>query len=510
MLQRQTAGRRCACSGAGIMNRSSVLWSAARNWGPRFGTILTFFILARILDKSEIGLFAAAYALVSLTEIFADNGFGDTVVKVRDISPGLATSLLLLNIAFAGILYAGLTGFSDQIGALFGQADFGPVLQLVGLTLVINSFGYVPQALLRKQFEFKRLAFRSFAATLLGAVTGVAMAFAGFGVYSMIMQLLVTSLINALFLWYPVVLRPAKPQFSGMKPLLGFASKVFGTRALGYAALRLIELIIPVLFGPATLAQYIMGSRVPSVLAQMLTAVMVDVNLPYLSKFGDDHAGMREAFYGALRSLCILSVPAFVGVGALAPEISQIAFGANGVGTAYVMLLIALLGAIQSIGYTNDVLVNASGNPQVSLTIQCATVAAIGLLFLAVREMSFEWLMSIYALCHCVMIIGGVIYSSRATGVSLRRFFTTCGTFVAAAIAALAATTITRDLAGEFLPNLLLRTAVLSLVFGATYLLTLAILDFKALKATIGIVTSVAKGARRKKEPVDGPASPTP
>jgi O-antigen/teichoic acid export membrane protein len=464
------------------MNRSSVIWSAVRNWGPRFGTIITFFVLARILDKTEIGMFAAAYALVSLTELFADNGFGDAIVRTQNVTHGIATSILILNFALALAIYALLTVFSTEIGNLLGVTGIESVLQLVGLSLVLNSFGYVPQALLRKEFQFKRLAFRSLASTVVGALTGLAMAFLGFGVYSMVGQLLATTVINVVFLWYPVVLRPAAPQFAGIGHILHYAFGIFGSRVLNYASLRMIEIVIPIFFGPAALALYIMGSRVPAVIAQMLTAVMVDVNLPHLSRLVDNPPQMKEAFYSSLRSLSMISAPAFISIAALSPEIARICFGSNGIDSELIMFPAAILGAAQSIGYSNEVMLNAWGLPRIVLRMQVCAAVLIAIILTVLQHSTVFTLVTVYVCCHIVVISIGIVYGSRKTHVSLKTMFGKCGAFFLASFASLAVVYLVRAYAMPASPALL-RAIILAPLFVIVYVAGIGVLDRDALRS---------------------------
>ncbi|KAA0681727.1 hypothetical protein DTW90_36995 [Neorhizobium sp. P12A] len=463
------------------MNKSSVLWSAVRNWGPRLGTILTFFVLARILDKSEIGVFAAATALIALTELFADNGFGDAVVRNREISNGIATTILLLNFGLAAAVYLLIVLFSSQIGAFLGIVGIGPILQLVGLSLVVNSFGYVPQALLRKSLQFKRLAFRSLSSTIAGAVVGIVMALTGFGVYSMVGQLLITAIINVIFLWYPRVLTVAYPELTGLNEIVPFALRIFGSRALTYLALRSIELVIPFLFGPAALALYILGSRVPAVLAQMLTAVMIDVNLPYFSRFADQPKELRRIYYQSLRSFSALSLPAFLAIAALAPQISAVAFGHNGTGVPNILAMMAILGAIQSLGYSNDVFLTAYGLPEVSLRIQVTAMSATLVCFLvfatAFNNVSVDYLVYTYVSCHCVVILSGLIYSTRKAGTSIHSLAAAFGPHLLSGCGAFAVVRITHQLFDmDGVPPLIIGS-ILGAIFAVTHIAILIIVD---------------------------------
>ncbi|MGE4409800.1 MAG: oligosaccharide flippase family protein [Sphingobium sp.] len=470
------------------MNRSSVIWSVVRNWGQRLGSVITFFILVRLLTQEEIAIFAAAAAVMALLDLFTDNGLGDAMVQAKDTPAPLSTALFLINVAIACILYAGVLLFADPIAALLGVDQATNVLMVAASVLLLNSLSFAPQAMMRKQFQFKRLAMRSLAATLLSAATGIIMAFAGLGVWAMVGQLLVFSAVSAAMAWYPPVLRLARPDFRGVRPLISFGSKIFASRVLYYSSTRIISILLSIFFGPIALALYYMAVRLPAVLGQLLVTVVTDLGLPQFSKLADDQEALANAFFSNLVFAAGISVPAFFALGALAPEITVLAFGANGEGSAALLLPLALASAFQSVGTYNQIILNSRGMSGVSFWLSLANTTITTTIFFLARNTDLYTFINIYTASQICLIplyfyVGG-LYS----GISFGRLLRVVYPYFTSATVALAAVWLARPLMRAEIPGLsdtpliqsLILGCLLGLVFLFAYIALLILLDRKA------------------------------
>lgn len=466
----------------------SVIWSAARNWGQRLGTILTFFVLVRLVSLDEIGTFAAAAAVVALLELFADNGLGDAVVQSKSITSGAATAVLLINFAIAIILFSVVFFAAPVLGRLVATKSAEDILRVSAAILVLNSLSYVPQALMRKEFQFRRLAFRTFASTIIGAATGICMALLGLGVWSMVAQSIVGALINVVLAWCPLVLRISAPDFKGALPLVQFGAHIFVSRILSFSSLRLIEIVIPGFFGAAALGLYFMGSRLPAVLAQMISAVMVDVSLPHFSKLARDPESLSRSFYSNVEFSAALAAGAFLGLGALAPEVSVVAFGANGNGSDKLMLPLAILGAIQAIGFYNNVILSACGYPNVSMWLALVTAVSSALLFFAMKDTNVDVFIYGFVCMQILMSFVGFVVGERHTSIASKQLLRICAPFFFGGSVALALVMILRESLGVYLGGTLLRGSVLGVAFALTYALLLVLVAPKAITRVLNTI----------------------
>jgi O-antigen/teichoic acid export membrane protein len=457
------------------MNASAVIWSAIRNWGQRIGTILTFLVLVRLLEPKEIGVFAAAAAVIALLDLFTDNGIGDAVVQSEGVSNAGATALVIINVSIAAALAGLLVIFTSDVTAFLKIEGAETILRIAALALILNAVSFVPQAMLRKEFLFKRLAYRSLASTVIGAVTGISMALGGFGVWAMLGQLVVVSAINMTLAWFPRVFALTRPDFVATKPFLRFGSRVFASRILYYAASRLMEILIPSFFGTTALGLYFMASRLPAVLAQMISAVAIDVSLPRFSKLAGNKVELQNAFFGSLAFSASLSTPAFFLLGTLAPEIQVVAFGPNGAGAETLLLPIAILCAVQAIGLYNEPLLNASGMPHVSMYLSFANTAVSTLTFFLMRNSDVVSFIYAYTLVQCISIPVLNYVGSAFMKLSFLRVIRIIAPLFGAASLGLAAVMFTRPyISAKLLPifgHPVLDQFALSVVLGALFTL---------------------------------------
>ncbi len=74
---------------------------------------------------------------------------------------------------------------AGALAAIFGQPAVAPILRALSPLLLLSALQAVPAALFKREMNFRALFAASASGSLLGGVLGVAMAFAGFGVWSL-------------------------------------------------------------------------------------------------------------------------------------------------------------------------------------------------------------------------------------------------------------------------------------------------------------------------------------
>lgn len=85
--------------------------------------------------------------------------------------------------------------------SFFAEPQLTVIARVIGLTLVINSLGIVQQARLTVDLDFKRLARASLGAVAISGAVGIWLAYHGFGVWTLVWQSLLNSLLRVVFLW---------------------------------------------------------------------------------------------------------------------------------------------------------------------------------------------------------------------------------------------------------------------------------------------------------------------
>jgi len=353
-----------------MTTKTHLSWSLLRNFGIRFGSVIVFFILARLLPPEQLGLFAAALVVINFAEIFSDSGFGDAIAQRQHVTNKLLNTALVINVLIAVFAFLILFTLSDFIAAMINAPESAQLLKYISFGLLINAVGCSAQAYYRQKMEFKWLAVRSLISMTLGATVGVAMAFGGAGIWSFVAQFMITAIANTIIAWVKVPWYP-KLQIDNaeVKKLFKFGKNIILSKVLDFFATRSIEIFVIACFGPAILAVYVMGQKIYSVVMQLLAAVTLDVMLPTLAKLRGDTKKLQGVFFNAFDNALFLISPFFVLLALNANELTKVVFGANGFGAGNILFLFSLLGAVQVVTYLNSSLLQSIGKPHIPTCI---------------------------------------------------------------------------------------------------------------------------------------------
>src|SRR5262249_47040734 len=102
------------------------------------------------------------------------------------------TVLFSAALSFVFVLFAG----ADVLAAWFSQPQLAPVVRALTPLFLITAIQAVPQAEFRRALNFHSLGIASSGGTLVGGITGIAMALSGFGVWSLVANVMVQNLTS--------------------------------------------------------------------------------------------------------------------------------------------------------------------------------------------------------------------------------------------------------------------------------------------------------------------------
>jgi O-antigen/teichoic acid export membrane protein len=401
---------------------SGLIWSAVRNWGGRLATIAVFFLLARILSPDEFGVFAAAIAVLAFIEIIAEQGLADAVVQRPAIGPRELNTVFVANFLVAALLVTATWLGAPLIASVMGIERLTEILRVSCLGILISSLGFCQQALFRRNFQYRWLAVRVLVSTVVGGAVGVGLALAGFGVWSLVGQFLTGASVSLMLLWLKPVWKPGlKFSFVGFGQLLRYGSNVLGMRLLDFASTRAIELAIGAWLGTATLGFYAVGSRIYTIMMQLLSSVVMDVAHSGFSRIAGERERLAQAYYRAMTATAALAMPCFVLVSAVASELCVTAFGTKWADSADILAPLALLGAVQTLQYYNASGLNAIGRSATALMIAIVKAAGTGAALVATKGQALDITINAYVLAQLIATPVSFYLGRRYLGVSIRR-----------------------------------------------------------------------------------------
>jgi O-antigen/teichoic acid export membrane protein len=345
-----------------------VVWTSLQNWGGQALSTITFLILTRLLTPESFGLIALASIFVQLVQALIVQGFSDAIVQRKDLEPEHLDTAFWFNLGISLLMLGIGVTTADLIAQAFRQPELAPVIQWLALMIVLAGLSTTQQALLRRQLNFKLLAARQLTGQSIGCIVSIVMAFQGFGVWSLVSQLLVGNLISTILLWKISGWRPGfKISIKHFKDLFSFGINIVGISFLSFISMRADDFLIGYFLGPVVLGYYTVAYRLLVTLIQLLTDTVRQVILPTFSRMQDDLGKMRQAYYSAGELVSFAALPSFLGMAILAPELVRGLFGSQWEPSIPVMQILALMGLLLTIFNFSGAVFMAMGKPSWAL-----------------------------------------------------------------------------------------------------------------------------------------------
>lgn len=346
----------------GSAPRSALKSAGLSQIGRQGVQLVTTALLTRMLVPADFGLIGMASTIIVLLGLFRDLGTGPALIQRRDLSPSLVASVFWLNSAIGILIGAALWLLAPAGAAFFQEPRLEPVLRILALNPVLVSLGLVHQALLERQLAFRALLRVEMGAVITGAVCGVGLALAGFGVWSLVIQTLAQSVITLVGLWLSSSYRPALVwRWADLRPVARFGIGVSGFALFNYLNRNADYLLIGRFLGTEALGYYTIAYRLMLYPLQSISAVVGRVMYPTYSRLQDDDATIRRLYLKAAGGIAFITLPMVMGIMATTGPLVLTLLGERWAPSIAVLAILAPVGLVQTLATTTGALYQAKG-----------------------------------------------------------------------------------------------------------------------------------------------------
>lgn len=346
---------------------SASLWTVASSFGTQAATFVIFIVLARALTPQDFGLVALAASFIDLARGVMLGGIPEALIQQADWDERVADTAFWLNV-LGGLVFTLLIGAVSLGSHLMGFASpIWFVLAALSATLLIDALRAVHEAKLRRNFDYKKLATRSVLAAVIGGAVGIGMALAGFGVWALVGNRVVTSLAQTGIIWFATTYRP-RLAFARdkVRPLLSFSFGVLSGRLLGQLNHRLADIVLGSIAGPAVLGLYRVGSRSLNFIIQATVTPLQATTLSAFARLESPQAQAR-AYVRFTQFTAAITFPAFFGAMAIASDFVVLVFGEKWAQSAAVMMLLTLGAVPITLAHFFQPAMQARGRPKAAV-----------------------------------------------------------------------------------------------------------------------------------------------
>lgn len=298
---------------------SSLFWKFMERVGVAGAMLVIQIVLARLLLPEDYGVIALIAVFIAVAQIFVESGLNTALIQKKNVDDLDYSSVFYLSLGLAVILYGILFITSPFIAAFYENDLLIPVLRVLGLTLFFGAVNSIQNAVIAREFKFKKLFVSSFSSVIISGAIGITIAYLGYGVWALVAQQLISNIAICIIMWMTVKWRPKLLfSFTRVKELFSFGWKLLVSAQLNTIYGNISTLVIGKLYPTNMLGYYSQGKQYPSTLVTSIDSSIQAVMLPTYAKNQDDKVAVKLIMRRALVTSSFIILPAMAGLAAVA------------------------------------------------------------------------------------------------------------------------------------------------------------------------------------------------
>lgn len=379
---------------------TNFIWRLAERCGAQFVTFVVSIVLARLLLPEDYGTVALVAVFTTIMQVFVDSGLSTALIQKKDADDLDFSSVFYFNFVVCIILYLAMFLAAPLIASFYNMPELTPIVRVISLTIVISGVKGVQQSYVSRNMLFKRFFYATLGGTIFSAFLGIAMAYAGFGVWAIVAQQLSNTAIDTLILWITVKWRP-KRMFSWerLKNLLSFGWKILCSALLDTIYNNLRSLLIGKVYSAADLAYYNEGKKFPNLIIANINSSINSVLLPAMSKEQDHKDRVKNMTRRSIMVSCYIMAPLMIGLACCASNVITVVLTEKWLPCVSFMQVFCITYLFWPIHTANLNAIQAMGRSDLFLKMEIwkkviGMILLLCTLFISVKAMAYSLLIS--------------------------------------------------------------------------------------------------------------------
>jgi O-antigen/teichoic acid export membrane protein len=348
-----------------------MVWSLLQKAGSRGIAFVVLILLARLLTPRDFGLIGMLMIFIQISQTIVDGGFNLALIQKKDTDEEDYSSVFYINLVVSSVLYLIIFFGAPFIADFYNQAELTVLTRVLATVFIINAFSYVQEARLTKEMHFKKLMIIHIPSTIIGGVASVLMAFAGFGVWSLVAMQVITRLAYAIQIW---IYARWKPLFSfntvKAKGLFSFGGKLLISRVLTTIYNNIFTVIIGKFYPVSSVGYYQNAFNLANTPSATITNVLSKVTFPIFASIQDDDIRLKKGYQRVMQQAFFWICPMYVFAAVLAEPLFQLLFTSRWLPAVPYFQWLCIVAIFQPLNTYNLNIVNVKGRSDVFLRLQ--------------------------------------------------------------------------------------------------------------------------------------------
>lgn len=283
----------------------------------RFGYLTIQFVsnlvLARLLMPEDFGTIGIMMVFITLANVFIDSGFSASLIQKKEISERDKSTVFITNLLLAISVYGIIFIVSPCIADYFHNESLQSLIRVLGIILLIDAFCAIQNTILTREMNFKLLTKIKLIAMLLATIVAITLAYCGLGIWALIIQYILNSVIRTTITWCVTNWHPSM-KFSGdsFRILFGFGSKLLVSTFIAELYVNFQQILIGRFYKPSDLGYYSQARQFQQIPTGTITQVINSVAFPAYAQLQNDRGKLYEMFRQNVQLVAYINTPIMV------------------------------------------------------------------------------------------------------------------------------------------------------------------------------------------------------
>jgi O-antigen/teichoic acid export membrane protein len=330
--------------------RSGVTWLMV---GRVANGLLAFAIgiaLARLLVPKHFGMMVALSALTGFVGMFADAGMGQSLIRAKEVSAEDFDAVLTMQLLIGALVYVALFAGAPWVAAFFNDPLYAPLLRVSALSFLMRPFYGVHIAWLNREMAYRTRVRIEVIAGAIGGACAVLMAFAGLGVWSLVLSGLIGAAAANVLLARATRLRlRLRLRVDVVRRHASYSFKTVISDAFAYLSEQTVNVVLTRLAGAAAAGLFNKAESLARFPNRAVTPAVGQTVMRALSDVQDDLQRSSKILYRTITLLMVYIYPFLVGLWWIADSFVGLVYGPNWLPCVPALRTLVLVGLVRTI-----------------------------------------------------------------------------------------------------------------------------------------------------------------
>jgi teichuronic acid exporter len=350
---------------------SGVFWTTIQQFSTQGINFFVSILLARFLEPEEFGLLAIITIFFSIGTALVDSGLTQSLIRDNECNEDDYSTVFIFNLVGSLLIYLILFLIAPLIADFYKKDILTSLIRVYSIVIILYAFTAVQTTLLIKKFNFKRQLIFSLPSTIINAVSGVTLAYLGYGVWSLVWSAIFGAFISVAVFWY----------FSKWKPKMVFKKELFKKHFdFGYKLtltgivdaifVNIYSILIGKFFSFSQLGFYNRAFNLQQYPVKNISVILHRVTYPLFSEIQNESERLK-LMYKKIMQMCIyVTAPILFIIAALGEPVFTFLFTSKWLPAVPYFQVLCLSGVLYPIHYYNLNLIRVKGRSDLFLRLE--------------------------------------------------------------------------------------------------------------------------------------------